>query len=294
MRASFSFQAAATGLLIFFVGFASTFAVIIEGLTKVGASPAQAASGLMALSVALGAACITLALATRMPISAAWSTPGAALLASSTALPGGFSEAVGAFLVSGALIVAAGLFKPLGRAVAAIPHALGNAMLAGVLFGLCLAPVKAIAAYPWAGLAIVLVWAVVARFRRLWAMPAAVLVTVAAVLIQARDGGAVAPSWDAIWPHPVLVMPAVSLQGIVGIAIPLFLVTMASQNIPGIAVLAVNGWKPDAGRLFAATGVFTLLAAPFGGHAVNLAAITAALGAGPDAHPVRRGAIGHP
>jgi benzoate membrane transport protein len=287
MRNSISFQAVATGVLITFVGFASTFAVIVEGLTKMGASPAEASSGLMAVSIAMGLGGLILSLLTKMPISVAWSTPGAALLASSSALPDGFGGAVGAFMVTGALIILAGLFKPLGRAVAAIPHPLGNAMLAGVLFGLCLAPVKAVAAFPLYGLAIIVVWVAVARIKRILAVPAAVLVTVAVVVLNAHDGttGAAEFHLASLWPAPVVVTPSFSLAGIVGIAIPLFLVTMASQNIPGIAVLAVNGYKPDPGKMFAATGILSLLAAPFGSHAVNLAAITAALGAGPDAHP---------
>nr|WP_298687298.1 benzoate/H(+) symporter BenE family transporter [uncultured Dongia sp.] len=278
----FSVQASAAGLLAAFVGSASSFAVIIQGLTAVGASQIQAASGLMALCISMGLCAIVVSLKMRQPISIAWSTPGAALLAA-TALPeGGFATAVGAFLVSGLLIVIAGLWKPLGRAVAAIPAPLANAMLAGVLLGLCLAPVKAVAEAPVYGLAIILTWALVARFRRLYAVPAAVLVTVIIIAMTADVSQLHA---DALWPQPVLVMPQFSLAGLVGIALPLFIVTMASQNIPGIAVLNVNGYRPDPGPLFSITGIFSLAAAPFGGHAVNLAAITAALCAGTDAHP---------
>ncbi|MBM3521736.1 MAG: benzoate transporter, partial [Alphaproteobacteria bacterium] len=159
MSAGPSPQAIAAGLLAAFVGFASSFAVVLKGLTTVGASPAEAASGLMALSIAMGLCAIVLSLRARMPISVAWSTPGAALLATTAAVDGGFPVAVGAFLVTGALIVAAGLWRPLGRAVAAIPSPLANAMLAGVLLGLCLAPVKAVAQMPAIGLAIVVTWA---------------------------------------------------------------------------------------------------------------------------------------
>jgi benzoate membrane transport protein len=279
---AFSPQAMAAGLLAAFVGFASSFAVIIQGLTAMGASQAQAASGLMALSISMGLCAIYLSLRTRQPISIAWSTPGAALLAA-TALPeGGFPVAIGAFLISGALIVIAGLWKPLGRAVAAIPAPLANAMLAGVLLGLCLAPVKAIAEAPTYGLAIIVTWALVAKFRRLYAVPAAVLVTVIIIALTTDVSHLDAA---ALWPQPVLVMPEFTLSGLIGIALPLFIVTMASQNIPGIAVLNVNGYRPHPGPLFSITGIFTLLAAPFGGHAVNLAAITAALCAGVDAHP---------
>jgi benzoate membrane transport protein len=282
MRASFSLPALAAGVLAAFVGFASSFAVIIAGLRGVGASQAEAASGLMALSISMGVCAIVLSLKTRMPISIAWSTPGAALLATTGAVPGGFSAAVGAFIVTGALIVVAGLWKPLGRAVAAIPPPLANAMLAGVLLGLCLAPVRAVAELPALGLAIVVAWAVVARIKRLYAVPVAALLTIALIAATTH----LAPdALGSLWPASVLVTPTFSLAAIVGIALPLFIVTMASQNIPGMAVLNANGYRPDAGRLFWSTGLFSLAAAPLGGHAVNLAAITAALCAGSDAHP---------
>lgn len=282
MIASLSAPALAAGLLAGFVGFASSFAVVLQGLTAMGASPAQAASGLMALSIAMGLCGVTLSLWRRMPISIAWSTPGAALLAASAMPEGGFPVAVGAFLVSGGLIVLAGLWKPLGRGVAAIPAPLASAMLAGVLLGLCLAPVKAVAQAPAAGLAIVLAWALVARFNRLMAVPAAVLVTVLTIALTVElPPGLLA----AAGPVPVLVVPEFSLAAVIGLALPLFLVTMASQNIPGMAVLTVNGYRPLPGPLFTVTGLFTLAAAPFGGHAVNLAAITAALCASPEAEP---------
>ncbi|WP_374302775.1 benzoate/H(+) symporter BenE family transporter [Ferrovibrio sp.] len=275
-------SAIAAGLLSAFVGFASSFAVILQGLTAVGASQAQAASGLMALSLAMGLCAIVLSWKTRLPISIAWSTPGGALLASSAVAEGGFSAAVGAFILCGILLTIAGIWKPLGRAVAAIPAALANAMLAGILLGLCLAPVKAVAAMPVAGLSIVIVWALVAKWKRLYAMPAAVLVTLGFIL---AGGEISADKLGSLWPQAAFIMPAFSPSAMLGIALPLFIVTMASQNIPGIAVLQANGYKPDPTPLFRATGLFSLAAAPFGGHAVNLAAITAAICAGPEAHP---------
>lgn len=281
-RSTSLMPAIAAGLLSAFVGFASSFAVILQGLTTVGASQAQAASGLMALSLAMGFCAILLSWKTRLPISIAWSTPGGALLASSAIAEGGFNAAVGAFIACGILLTLAGLWKPLGRAVAAIPAALANAMLAGILLGLCLAPVKAVAAMPVAGLSIVIVWALVAKWKRLYAMPAAVLVTLGFII---AGGEISADSLGDLWPQAEVVMPVFSPSAMLGIALPLFIVTMASQNIPGIAVLQANGYKPDPTPLFRATGLFSLAAAPFGGHAVNLAAITAAICAGPEAHP---------
>jgi benzoate membrane transport protein len=286
MLRDFSAQALFMGLLTAFVGFASAFAVVLHGLTAVGATEAEATSGLMAVTISMGLCAIVLSAATRLPISIAWSTPGAALLASSGAVEGGFSTAVGGFIVCGVLIVIAGLWKPLGRMVAAIPATLANAMLAGVLIGLCFAPVKAIAFDPLLGLPIVLAWVVVGSVNRLYAVPAA-LAAFALVLAFGVDipEGAFAGLAEALVPRPDIITPAFTLAGLVGIALPLFIVTMASQNIPGIAVLKVNGYEPNPGPLFAVTGLFSLLSAPFGGHAVNLAAITAAMCAGSDAHP---------
>ena len=275
------FPAVSAGLLTAFVGFASSFAVVLQGLGAVGADPAQAASGLMALSVAMGLCAMLLSWRRQMPISIAWSTPGAALLASSGAPEGGFAVAVGAFLVAGLLVIAAGAWKPLGRLIAAIPASIANGMLAGVLLSLCLAPVRAVAAMPAYGLAIVVVWLLVGRWKRLLAVPAAALVAILLIVVDLPAG----QLSGSLWPTPVPTAPAFSFAGLVGIALPLFLVTMASQNIPGLAVLSVNGYRPEPGPLFAATGLFSLAAAPFGGHAVNLSAITAALCAGPDAGP---------
>ncbi len=278
----FPFHAVAAGMLAAFVGFASSFAVVVQGLKAVGASEAEAASGLMALSIAMGLGGIILSLKTRMPVSVAWSTPGAALLASTGVLPGGFSTAVGAFLVSSLLLIVAGLWKPLGRAVSAIPPALANAMLAGILLHLCVAPVTAVAQMPLAALTIIAMWAVVARIKRVFAVPAAVVVL---IVILVLSGTVPHIALSALVPEPLFMEPAFSASAIISIAVPLFIVTMASQNIPGIAVLAVHNYRPEPGPLFTVTGILSLLSAPFGGHAVNLAAITAAICAGPDCHP---------
>ncbi len=281
-----SFQSFFMGCLTAFVGFASSFAVVLQGLKGVGASDFQAASGLMALSVSMGVCAIVLSAWTKLPVSIAWSTPGAALLATAGTVEGGFPAAVGAFLVCGVLIVIAGLFRPLGRAVAAIPAPLANAMLSGVILGLCFAPFKAIAFDPKLGLPILVAWAAVLAFKRLYAVPAA-LAAFALVLAFGVElpEGAMASWTRSLAPPMELVMPVFTLPALISIALPLFIVTMASQNIPGIAVLKVNHYNPMPGPLFAVTGLFSLFSAPFGGHAVNLAAITAAMCAGEDAHP---------
>jgi len=275
-------QPVAAGLLAAFVGFAGSFAVVVHGLIGAGADPAQAASGLMALSVSMGLCGIALSLRLKLPISVAWSTPGAALLAASPPIAGGYGVAVGAFLICGIMIVVAGAWRPLSRLVGAIPAPLASAMLAGVLLPLCLAPARAVATQPVAALAIIVTWAVVGRVRRLLAVPAAVIV---AAICIALGTDLPAATFAHALPHPVFVTPVFTVAAMVGTALPLFIVTMASQNIPGFAILRLNGYAPDARALLAATGIGTLIAAPFGGHAVNLAAITAALCAGPDAGP---------
>lgn len=281
-KSVFPVHAVIAGLLAAFVGCASSFAVVVHGLKVVGASEAEAASGLMALSIAMGLGGIILSLKTRMPVSVAWSTPGAALLATTGLLPGGFSTAVGAFLFSSFLLVIAGLWKPLGRAVNAIPPALANAMLAGILLHLCVAPVTAVAQMPSAALSIIVVWAIVARFKRVLAVPAAVLVLIVSLYLT---GTAPSLGLSSLIPQTVLIEPHFSLPAMISIALPLFIVTMASQNIPGMAVLAAHHYRPEPGPLFTVTGLLSALSAPFGGHAVNLAAITAAICAGPDCHP---------
>ncbi len=274
-----AFAAVPAGIVAAIVGFASSFAIILKGLTGVGADPAQAASGLMALSLGMGLTGIVLSLRKRMPITIAWSTPGAALLASTGHVEGGFAAAVGAFLVAGALVVLSGLWKRLGGLVASIPGCLASAMLAGVLLDLCFAPVRAVGAMPALALPVVLAWLIVARFKRLYAVPVALVVAILLIAVTQRAPGLV------LWSGPVFTAPVFSVPALVGIALPLFIVTMASQNIPGLAVLNANGYAPAPGPLLTSTGVVSMAAAPFGGHSICLAAITAALCAGRDAHP---------
>jgi benzoate membrane transport protein len=270
------------GILAAVVGFASSFAIVLAGYTAVGATQAEAASGLFAICLGQSLLAVTFAVITRMPIAMAWSTPGAALLIATGMPAGGYPVAVGAFLIAAVLIVAAGVWRPFGRAVSAIPLSLAGAMLAGVLLELCLAPVKAVVALPALAFPIIVVWALALRFARQFAIPIAVVAT--AVIVGATTPLPPTSLADLV-PHPVFVMPAFTLHALVGIAIPLFIVTMATQNVPGLAVLAVNGYTPNVGPIFIWTGLASVGTAFLGGHTLNLAAITAAICAGPDAHP---------
>jgi len=273
-----------SGVVASLVGFASTFALVLAGLRAVGADADQAASGLLYLCVSMGVLVIAIALRLRLPVAIAWSTPGAALLISSGAVTGGYAAALGAFALCGVLIVLCGLWTSLGRWIGAIPVPIASAMLAGVLLPLCLAPVKALVEVPWQAAPVIATWAVLMLVARRWAVPGAVVVTVIAVAI----GGDLPPgAFDHPWPVVELTAPHIEIGTLVSLGLPLFIVTMASQNVPGMAVLASYGYRPPLRPLLVSTGAASAIGAPFGAHAVNLAAITAALVAGPEAGPDR-------
>lgn len=282
IRTDFSVQALGQGLLVALVGYASSVAIVIQGLTAVGASVGQIASALVALGVFMGLVAIVLSWVTRMPISIAWTTPGLALLATTGAVAGGFPAAVGAFIAVGVLIMLTGLWSPLGRLVAAIPKPIASGMLAGILLKLCLAPFMAIGKAPWVAGAVLFTWLIVGRLARGYAVPAAVIVALAAMSFDAPFAGLSAA--DLI-PRLEFVTPAFTWEAMLNIALPLFIVTMAGQNLPGLTVLAAYDYRPRVPPLLLSTGAASALGAPFGMPTINLAAITAALCAGPDAHP---------
>lgn len=272
------------GVVTALVGFTSSFAVVLTGLGAVGATPAQAASGLLALSITMGAACIVLAVRYRMPITVAWSTPGAALLATTGAVDDGWPAATGAFLITAALILLTAMVPRLGALIAAIPPSIAQAMLAGVLLPLCLAPVTGIVTNPWGVIPVVLTWLVFARLAPRWAVPLAfVTATIVVVTDLVRRGTEVDPA--LLLPRLEFVAPTFTIGAAVGIALPLFIVTMASQNVPGIAIMRSFGYEVPWRPSMLVTGLGTALGAPAGGHAINLAAISAALAAAPDADP---------
>ncbi|MFF1880530.1 benzoate/H(+) symporter BenE family transporter [Pseudarthrobacter sp. NPDC058196] len=270
------------GIVTALVGFTSSFAVVLAGLRAVGADPAQAASGLLAVTLAVGVGVLLLAWRSRVPVTLAWSTPGAALLAASGTPDGGWPAAVGAFLVAGVLLALTGLVPALGRLMAAIPPTLAQAMLAGVLLQLCLAPFKALGTVPLFVAPVILCWLVLMKFAPRWAVPGALLVALLVIGIQLAAGGT-ALGAETLMPSLVWTPPAFTLQALAGIAVPLFVVTMASQNVPGVAVLRSFGYETPWRPAMLVTGAGTALGAPFGGHAINLAALSAALAAGEEA-----------
>jgi benzoate membrane transport protein len=272
------------GIVTALVGVTSTFAVVLTGLDAVGATPGQAASGLLVLCVTMGIASIVLAWRYRMPITVAWSTPGAAVLAATGTVEGGWPAAVGAFLVTAALILLTALWPQLGRLIARIPPSIAQAMLAGVLLPLCLAPVGGLVANPWEVAPVLLTWLVCVRFVPRWAVPLSFVAAAVVVGIHVASTGVGVAGGDLV-PRIELTAPTLTWGAVVGLALPLFLVTMASQNVPGVAIMRSYGYTVPWRSAMFATGAGTALGASAGGHAINLAAISAALAAAPDADP---------
>ncbi len=270
------------GVVAALVGYTGASAVVLAGLRSVGATPAEAASGLLALTVTQAAGTIWLTRRHRIPILLAWSTPGAALLASTGLVHGGWPVAVGAFLITGVLITLTGLWPRLGTLIASIPVPIAQAMLAGVVLELCLTPVRGFVAHPWEVGPIVLVWLLFRRIAPKWAAPAAFGAALIVIGIVAAGQGGVHGS---MLPHLRWTMPVFTATGALSLALPLYIVTMAGQNVPGTTVLSAYGYRVPWGEAMTTTGLGTVAGACAGGHAINLAAISAALVAAPAADP---------
>ncbi|MBG6225845.1 benzoate membrane transport protein [Arthrobacter sp. CAN_A2] len=267
------------GVVTALVGFTSSFAVVLAGLRATGASPEQAASGLLALTAVVGLGIVLLSLRYRIPVTLSWSTPGAALLAGASIPSGGWPAAVGAFLVTGILIALTAAVPWLGRLVARIPQHLAQAMLAGVLLPLCLAPFQSIGTIPLLVLPVILVWLAASALAPKWSVPLALVAALAVIGVQLGLAGTTIEA-SSLAPSLAFTLPTIAPAAVVGIALPLYVVTMASQNLPGVAVLSSFGYRTPWRPALAVTGVGTAVVAPFGGHAVNLAALSAALSAG--------------
>lgn len=286
MHKDITAQAAYMGVLAATVGFSAAFAIVLAGAKSMGASDAQATQALIFVTLGMGICSIWLPMMTKTPSAVAWSTPGAAFLAASSQLPGGFAEAIGAFIGCAILLVLTGFIPALGRIVAGIPKPVASALLAGVLMKLCFAPAIALGTIPLLVLPVLFAWLFGLLWNKLLAMPLAVaafiLVLVATLYSSDASSGAVQINW---WPDIALTMPHFTLSSFISISVPLYLVTMAGQNIPGFAVLELNNYKVERQPLLQRTGLMSLVIAPFGAIPVNMSAITAAMMAGEDVGP---------
>jgi benzoate membrane transport protein len=280
-----SLPAVVAGFVAVLVGFTSSVVIVFAAAQALDATPAQTTSWMWALGIGMGLTSIGLSLATRQPVLTAWSTPGAALIAGTSGLSMG--EAVGAFIACGALIVLAGLTRAFERVMDRIPQAIAAALLAGVLARFAIDAAGATATAPVLVIAMAVAFLAGRRWWPRWSVPG---VLVAGVVIAALQGRM---QWQSVaWSAavPVWTTPQWSWAAFVGIALPLFVVTMASQNLPGVAAQRAAGYATPVSASITATGAATVLLAPFGGYAFNLAAITAAIAMSPEAHadPARR------
>lgn len=269
-----------TGVITVLVGFTGTVALLVEALKVIEANAAQTSSALLFVGLAMAVTTMALSWSTRMPIVTAWSTPGAALIASSAAGLG-YEAALGAFVVTGLLLAVTGSLPQLQAAVAKIPAAIASGMLAGVLlkFGIGLMP--ALVDGPLMVGPMLMAFLAAKRWLPRYALPLAIAAGVPG-LMQISQG----QTWPALsLAVPVLTMPQWTMPAVIGLALPLYLVTMASQNIAGATVLRAAGYQPPVGLAVASTGVASMLIAPFGGQTINLAAITAAICASPECDP---------
>ncbi|PRY17310.1 benzoate/H(+) symporter BenE family transporter [Kineococcus rhizosphaerae] len=279
-------QPVSAGAVAAVTGFASSFVLVLAGFAAVGAGPEQAASGLFALCLAQFAVASLLSWRTRLPLSFVWSTPGAALLVAAQGRTGSIAAAVGAFLLCALLVVVTGAWPALARLVRRVPTPVAGALLAGVLLPLCLAPVSAVRVHPVAAVCVTLVWLVLRRLARAAAIPAAMVVALGFTV--AGLPAAVSLEWV---PRLLPVTPQLDPFVLVSLGVPLYVVTMAGQNIPGFTILETLGYdRVPTGRVLVGAGVGSGLAAVFGGHAVNLSALAAGIIAGPGAgrDPSRR------
>ena len=281
-----SLSTAVAGFVAVLVGFTSSVAIVFQAALAFGATPAQITSWMWALGLGMGLCSLVPSLILRQPVMVAWSTPGAAVLATA-GLAGGFSmgEAIGAFMISALLITLAGVTGWFERVMNRIPMEIAAALLAGVLarFGL-----QAFAAAQTALPLVLLMLMVYLVSRRLAARYAVVITLAMAVVFVATQGQM---AWSAVQLElalPVFTAPQFSVAAAVSLAIPLFVVTMASQNLPGVAVIRASGYDLPISRLITLTGLATLVLAPFGAFALNFSAITAAMCMGPEAHADRR------
>jgi benzoate membrane transport protein len=269
------------GFVAVLVGYTSSAVIVFQAATAAGATTAEISSWLWALGIGMAITSIGLSLYYRNPVLTAWSTPGAALLV--TGLSGlSMNEAVGVFLFSSMLITLTGVTGWFEKIMQHVPRSLAAAMLAGVLLQFGLALFNALETQIFLVSAMLGTYLIAQRLLPRYVIPLALLIGLVIAWMQGLlklDG----LDWELA--SPVFMMPEFSLSALIGVGIPLFIVTMASQNVPGIAALRANGYETPASPLIGWTGLTGVVLAPFGGFSYNLAAITAAICMGKEADP---------
>lgn len=275
-----SLSAIVAGFVTVLVGYTNSAVIVFEAARAAGADAATVASWMWALGLGMGLTCIGLSLRYRTPVVTAWSTPGAALLV--TSAPGvPLPVLYGAFVATGLLILVAGVTGAFERVMSRVPLSLASGMLAGVLLRFGLDAFGAVRTQPVLVVAMFGSWLLGRRFWPRYSVVGALGVGIA---LCAWAGTLRATEVPLALATPVFVMPAFSWPALISVTTPLFVVTMASQNIPGVATMRAHGYATPVSPVIAWTGVATTLLAPFGAFGLNLAAITAAICMGREAH----------
>jgi benzoate membrane transport protein len=278
-----SLSAFVAGFVAMMTGYTSSLVLMFQAGRAAHLTDAQISSWIWALSIGMAVCTIGLSLRYRAPVVIAWSTPGAALLV--TSLPNvAYPEAIGAFVVCAVLLTVVGLSGLFDTLMRRIPAGIASALLAGILFEIGIEIFRAAQFQTALVLAMFFTWLVAKRLAPRYAIPATL---VAGITVAGALGLLDFSRFHVALAHPVFTMPSFSLAATVSIGIPLFVVAMASQNVPGVAVLRADGYSPPSAPLIATTGLASLVLAPFGSHGVNLAAITAAICTGHEAHEDR-------
>ncbi|TJZ57061.1 benzoate/H(+) symporter BenE family transporter [Streptomyces piniterrae] len=281
-----SLSAVLAGFVAVVVSYSGPLVIVLAAAAAGHLDKAQTGSWVWAISIGSGLTCIGLSLRTKMPVITAWSTPGAALLVTSLGAYS-YAEAIGAFIVTGVVITLVGLTGVFGWLMRQVPTAVVSAMLAGILFSFGTGVFASLKTAPWIAGAVLLAYLLGKR----WLPRYAVLIALAAGVAAAAATSRLDIHLDSIeLARPVLTTPEFSVASLIGIAVPMILATLASQNAPGMAVLTASGYQPKDRLLIGSTGLVSTALAPFGSHAINLAAITAAICTGPESHrdPKRR------
>jgi benzoate membrane transport protein len=281
-----SISALVAGLVAVLVSYSGPFAVVTQAAQAGHLTSAQTTSWVWAISIGSGVTCFVLSWWTRMPVITAWSTPGAALLISSL---GGypFSAAIGAYLFAGVVMTIIGLTGALGWVMARIPKGIVAALLAGILLHFVLVAFETVPSAPLLTVSVIVAFVLAKRLVPRYAVLVALLVGAGIAGVQGELTGVTSVSAEIA--APTFTMPTFSLLAIISIGLPLLLVTLTSQNAPGLGVMHAAGYDPDDRKLVGGTGLASVLLAPFGSHAINLAAITAAICTGEESHPdIRR------
>ncbi|MGX5219225.1 benzoate/H(+) symporter BenE family transporter [Pseudomonas segetis] len=273
-------SAVVAGFIAMLTGYTSSLVLMFQAGQAAGLSNGQISSWIWALSIGMAVCCIGLSLRYRAPVMIAWSTPGAALLISS--LPGvPYSEAIGAYIICSALIVICGMTGSFDRIMRRIPGSIAAALLAGVLFKIGLEICVAAEQQPVLVVAMLLAYLFGKRLMPRYAVLAALIV---GCVLAGVFGLLNFDHFELKLATPQWTTPSFSLAAAISIGIPLFIVAMTSQNLPGMAVLRANGYDVPASPLLNTTGICSILLAPFGSHGIHMAAISAAICAGPEAH----------